>query len=315
MSLLSKVFNKLGYELIPSDRLQSVVDSNRTLKEKVGQQKEILREAEKRLTLAGEKFKTKDLANVLHIDGEPIRFHIAPDIYGRSSHKLTDIREFEPFLSLAKSVVQPEGSMLYYDRLFTLYQALESTLKANEKNNSQRFTVLEAGVYKGGGSYFIASTMQTLAPAGTELKLYSVDTFEGHSDKDLPDGKNDIKEGIHLPGMFNETSYEQVKNYLSAFPFVEVIQARIQDCEEQLGGQLFDLIHLDMDIYHPTLYGLNFYKDKLKPWGMFVMDDFGFKTCPGVMQAVDEFLSQNPGQFHKFFLMTGQCILVKVSAS
>lgn len=236
-------------------------------------------------------------------------FHTVPDIYGHSFTKLRDPREDALFFELAQPLIENRISLLYYDRLWTLYQALKSAMRLHAATKSERpFTMVEAGVYRGGGSAFMAGLMQRLAAPGQDLKLYSVDPFTGHEAADFSEGIND---GIHEPDMFGDTSYEVVRELLAPYPFAEVIQARIQDAADARFKEMkFDFLHLDMDIYHPTLDALHFFTPRLAPGASVVIDDYGFTSCPGIPDAVDKFVASNPGAYHQQVLMTGQCLLV-----
>lgn len=75
--------------------------------------------------------------------------------------------------------------------------------------------------------------------------------------------------------------------------------------------RLYHLAHLDVNLYQPTLFGLKFFVAKMVAGGIIVVDDYEAITCPGVKQAVDEYLAQNKRAV-KFGLMTGQCVLVFV---
>ena len=44
--------------------------------------------------------------------------------------------------------------------------------------------------------------------------------------------------------------------------------------------------------------------------GVILVDDYNFKTCPGAMNAVDQYLTENHGKCVKFAFQTGQCGLV-----
>jgi hypothetical protein len=45
-----------------------------------------------------------------------------------------------------------------------------------------------------------------------------------------------------------------------------------------------------------------------------VVDDYGFKTCPGARKAVDEFAARHP-EFSLWHLMTGQAVLVRLGGN
>lgn len=232
--------------------------------------------------------------------------HIVPDYYGRSSGKMQDIRHVEPFAGYANQVIENRRTMLYYDRLYTIYQAIEN-VAVNYRDIERKPKFIEVGVYQGGGSYFMASVANDLIRQRAEV--YSVDTFSGHSEKDLL-ADEDPNQKI---GDFVATSYEDVKRFLSGFSLATVIQGRIQDCEEFFADMKLDLIHLDVDIYEPTYYALNYFSPRLRKHGIVIVDDYGFNTCAGVKKAVDRYLSECPDTYTRFELLTGQCLLVRKS--
>jgi hypothetical protein len=229
--------------------------------------------------------------------------HYVLNYYGRSSHKQTDIRELEYFGKTAEQVINSGKTYLYYDRLYTLFNAL---LNIHQNDSiKDKIYLAEIGVFKGGGSFFISNILNQLGL--DNYKLFAIDTFEGHSKLDFTD---DITDGIQKPGDFNETSYEVVKSYLNAYPNISVLKGRIQDVSNLLTDFKFSLLHFDMDIYQPTIYSLNFFDDKLLPGAIIILDDYGFITCPGIKKAVDEFINTH-NRYTRFPLLTGQCILVK----
>ncbi len=88
---------------------------------------------------------------------------------------------------------------------------------------------------------------------------------------------------------FNDTAHDAVAAYLGRFPNVEIHPGRIQDTAAGVAGKTFSFVHLDVDLYEPTLFALRFFDSRLADGGIIVVDDFASLTCPGVQQAVNEF--------------------------
>src|SRR4051812_28293338 len=86
--------------------------------------------------------------------------HYVPNYYGRSAHKQFDIRSLPLFGELADMTVQHGKALLYYDRLYMIYQALLMVKRLDD--SSADINLAEVGVYKGGTSRFIASTSEAL---------------------------------------------------------------------------------------------------------------------------------------------------------
>ncbi len=236
-------------------------------------------------------------------------FHYIPDVYGHSAHKQIDIRQLEPFQSLATQARADGRSLLYYDRLYTLYQALINVSRLPVERRANGVNTAEVGVYRGGGSYFIAAVLRSM---GIESAThFAIDTFEGHSPDDL-DSQRDPEHTRSAARVFKNTSHEDVSRYLSEFPTVQVLKGRIQDRADRFVDMQFHFVHLDVDIYEPTVFGMSFFGDRLVCGGTIVVDDYGFTTCPGVKDAVDEFL-QRDRRFAAVHLLTGQMVLTKHS--
>jgi len=228
-------------------------------------------------------------------------YHIVPQYYGKHWHKQFDIREIPLFGELAGDVINQKKSSHYYDKLYYLHQALVNLSRVHSP--SEPINIVEVGVYKGGTSYFMCRVLKSL---GINAKLHIFDTFEGHQPEDL------TKEfdGDHTIGTFTKTSYEMVEEYLNEFDNVEIFKGRIQDMWHKIEEKNISFFHLDVDIYEPTKFCLNNFDELLAVGGSFIIDDYGFRTCPGIKRAVDEFVDGKSNYFSVHHL-SGQCTLVK----
>jgi hypothetical protein len=229
--------------------------------------------------------------------------HYVHEYYGHKAYKLRSGLEDQEFRPLATEVWQQKRTYLYYNRLYTLYQGVRNVARAFPAG-PLRF--LEVGTFRGGSAYFLARTAERYAAGRVELA--AVDTFEGHSAEDLPTGE----EGVHHPGTFAGTSVEEVREYLSPFPFVEVIQGRIQDVAPKLEGELH-LVHIDVDIYEPTRFALGMAAEQLAPRGIAIVDDYGFTTCPGARRALEEFTEEQGERFVVHALDSGQALVIRTA--
>ena len=64
--------------------------------------------------------------------------------------------------------------------------------------------------------------------------------------------------------------------------------------------------HIDLDVYLPTKFSLEYVFPRLLDGGAIILDDYGSWTTPGVRKAVDEF---HEGK--KIYLPTGQMVIIK----
>jgi hypothetical protein len=232
-----------------------------------------------------------------------------PDLYGRTARKHVDVRQTAPFGTLAETVIRHKRTRLHYDRLYTIYQALRHVARQTAAPAAE-IHLAEAGVYRGGTSYFIAATAQALGLASAHVHCF--DTFSGHAAQDIRPKEDRAR--VHAPGTFGDTSSTAVRRYLADFERVHLHVGRLQETCAEVRDTTFSFVHLDMDIYEPTLFGLEFFDGHLAPAGVIVLDDYGFMTCPGVSRAVEVFLASRP-RYYMHHLLTGQCLLVRLADS
>ncbi|MEM7262218.1 MAG: TylF/MycF/NovP-related O-methyltransferase [Planctomycetota bacterium] len=230
--------------------------------------------------------------------------HYVSKIYGKNAHKLVPLDELPEFGPLARAAVESERTLLYYDRLHTLYQALLSVSKTF--HGTGPLVGIEVGVFRGGGLGFLASVLEARSVVS---QVHGFDTFEGHDPKDLPE---EGVEGKHQLGLFQETSLESTREHVAHWPFVQVHQGRFEERCEVLGDGAIHFAHLDVDIYAPTVHGLSFLHERMPVGGVIVVDDYGFTTCPGARRAVDEFLEAHREYTH-LPQITGQSLLIRIA--
>lgn len=226
-----------------------------------------------------------------------------PDYFLSTRHKQVDIRTLPEFGDLARQVIEQGRTLLGYDRLYTIYQAMQAVQRLT--GDGQPISLAEVGVFKGGTSRFMA---MCAAAMNLNAKMHSFDTFEGHESVDIKSGVD--KEQVHTPGLFNETDFARVGEYLKDFSNISIHKGRFQDTSPEIEREQFHFVHSDVDLYEPTRYILDFMAPRLVSKGVIVVDDYGNSNCPGVVQAVEEFLEQN-SNFIRIALLTGQCMLIK----
>ena len=226
--------------------------------------------------------------------------HYVHQYFGHGAKKLRVGLHDEEFLPVATEVREHGRTYLYYNRLYTLHQAVRNVARLAP----DELCVLEVGVYLGGSAYFLARVAEHFAQG--RVRLSAVDTFAGHSELDLPDGF----EGAHTLDKFRDVQFDEVRQYLSVFGFVDVVHGRIQDVADRVDHSLH-LVHIDVDIYEPTTFALGLAADRLVLGGIAIVDDYGFTTCPGARRAVDEFRHSQGDRFATFGLDTGQALIIR----
>lgn len=212
-----------------------------------------------------------------------------------NADKKIDLKKMPGFSGIASRVIEDQTTMLHYDRLYTLWQAVCHI-------PSQDLPLAEIGTYRGGSAKLI---METLKQNGHKNPFYIFDTFEGHAVVD------ESIDGKHRIGTFADTSYEKVKAYLSS-PNVIIYKGDFLQTAEYIEEITnFGMVHVDVDVYPATKFCLEFFATRTIPGSVIIVDDYGFITCQGAKKATDEFIRSNPN-FKLFHLVTGQALVLKV---
>ena len=159
----------------------------------------------------------------------------------------------------------------------------------------------EFGVYKGGTAILLSEIM-TRENSESIKKLHLFDTFEG-----MP--VTDPKRDLHQLGDFNDTSLEQVKNNVGKQEIVVFHPGVIPDTFKGMESKWISFAHVDVDIYKSVWDCCVFIYPRLEKGGMMIFDDYGFPSCPGARQAVDQFFKDKPEE--PLVLSTGQAIVFR----
>lgn len=143
--------------------------------------------------------------------------------------------------------------------------------------------IAELGVYRGK----TARLMHLLAPS---RRMYLFDTFEGLPERDLAVDPAASKEVVCA-----NTSIELVRGRVGKGADMVFCPGYFPETASAVPeGERFALVHLDTDLYAPTLAGLEFFSERMSPGGIILIHDYGTPNWPGVRQAVDEFCAHRP---------------------
>ncbi len=168
----------------------------------------------------------------------------------------------------------------------------------------------EAGVFRGLGSYLICHYLRNELPTFNGETHFMLDSFEGLSVPVEKDGAFPAKR--HGEGAFTCTSVEHVRKTLSDFDDVNVFKGWIPAVFKNLPEQKYRFVHIDVDVYEPTLDSLRYFWPKMSVGGILMCDDFGpwqDDNWPGCIRAVNEFASET-GQVYAL-MNTGNVFFIK----
>ena len=154
-------------------------------------------------------------------------------------------------------------------------------LSKSVRDRDIKGAIAELGVYQG-------KTAKLLNQCFPERKLFLFDTFEGFADQDVRTEAEQT--GVETTtAHFSTTALDRVRQYLGANNHhIRLIQGYFPESVTTEAEQTtFAFVHLDADLYAPTLAGLEFFYPRLNPGGFIVVHDYN--AWHGARKAVDEY--------------------------
>ena len=167
--------------------------------------------------------------------------------------------------------------------------------------------VVECGVFKGTSLFFWARMKQLFNPL-SHRKIVGFDTFADFAGaQDFEGAKvQQLNEQRGTTNWYDEILRIAAEN--GTANLIELVRGDVSQTAkqyaEQRRGRRIALLHLDMDIYQPTLDALHALYDLVVPGGVVLLDEY---ACGGwgESDAVDEFLkSRNEKVILKSFPYT-----------
>ncbi len=183
-------------------------------------------------------------------------------------------------------------------RFYTFWLQIERL-----KNEKIPGAFAELGVYKGETARIIH-----LMDPGRKLHLF--DTFKGFDQQDLLAGNSTIDKNS-TPD-FSDTSLEKVKKYVDGNENVHFHPGYFPESAESSGETIHAFVHLDADLYKPTLAALNYFYPRLSAGGVIIIHDYNH-TWDGIRKAVDEFMQSIPETIIEIADWQGSVMIVKNS--
>ena len=228
-------------------------------------------------------------------------FEVTTEVTDHASHQLIPeyMEAYGAGLKKAKMRDMPQRRA----RFFHLTQMLQIT-RGVPGNTA------EAGVFRGLSSFLICHFLRREIATSNGETHFMIDSFEGLSKPVEKDGKFPVKR--HEEGAFTHTSVEIVQETLSDFGGVNIHKGWIPKVFAELPEQKYRFVHIDVDVYEPTLASFRYFFPRMSPGGIMMCDDFGpwaKNNWPGCIRAVKEFADES-GQAYAV-MNTGNVMFIK----
>ena len=184
-------------------------------------------------------------------------------------------------------------------RLYTFWLQIERLKKEKIEG-----AFAEVGVYQG-------ETAKMMHEMDTLRRLHLFDTFEGFDKKDIESTTaKDANHGID----FSDTSLESVVKFIDGNSNIVFHKGYFPATTKDLQVEHYAFVHLDADLYNPTLAGLRYFYPLLSPGGVIIVHDYNH-TWEGVTKAVDEFSKTISENLMEISDWQGSVMIVKTKGS
>ncbi|MDB4370732.1 TylF/MycF family methyltransferase [Mariniblastus sp.] len=229
-----------------------------------------------------------------------------PDRYGAMC--LTQDQSFMEIFQAGLQSTEMNNHPWLRPRFFHMVQMLKLTSGLNG-------ATVDAGCFRGLSSYLICKYLNLEKTAIGESSYlgrehFMIDSYEGLSEPVSQDGQESKQRWGEKA--FTDTSVERVLQTMKDFPDIKIVQGWIPDVLTEVPEQQYRFVHIDVDLYQPTLDCLRYFYPRLVHGGIIVIDDFGpwrNKKWPGCQQAVRLFSKQSSIPFAA--LDTGNAVFFK----
>lgn len=173
--------------------------------------------------------------------------------------------------------------------------------------------IVECGVYKGASLLSFARFMETFCSGDRTRKVLGFDHFKGLADRNEKDGFDarvgNTADGWN-PAAFRDTLFALVDafnadSFVPQRARVELVDGDVRETAPQYvadnPGLRLSLLHLDMDLYEPTLAALRAFWPRILTGGIVLLDEVAIREWPGETEALEEFFDGKPPKITKFW--------------
>jgi hypothetical protein len=165
--------------------------------------------------------------------------------------------------------------------------------------------IVELGVFRGRTLFTWANLLETFCPADRRRIVYGFDHFRGLDKFTERDGAYDTPNGKVQGGFKAEeaelrllTKLHNLDNLIPGAPRTEIVAGDLMETIpaflESHPGLRISLLHFDVDLYEPTLFGLRSLYPLVVAGGIVCFDEYGVVPWKGETDAADDYFSTLP---------------------
>jgi len=165
--------------------------------------------------------------------------------------------------------------------------------------------IVELGVFRGRTLFTWANLLETFCPADHRRMVYGFDHFRGLENFTAKDGAYNADNGKVEGGFKAEeaelallTQLHDLDNLIPGMPRTEIVAGDLMETIpiflERNPGLRISLLHFDVDLYEPTLFGLRHLYPLVVQGGIVCFDEYGVVPWKGETDAADEYFATLP---------------------
>jgi len=197
---------------------------------------------------------------------------------------------------ISSALIKSERKCRDKVRFYNLWFQIERLKKENIAG-----AFAELGVYKG-------ETALLIHQMDASRNLHLFDTFDGFTERDLK--SEIINDDKYSTTNFSDTDLQSVKNLFDESNNIFFYKGYFPETTKELKEETFALVHLDADLYEPTIAALHYFYPKLAPGGVIIVHDYNH-TWAGIERSVDEFKKTIPESVIEIADWQGSVMIVK----
>lgn len=174
----------------------------------------------------------------------------------------------------------------------------------------------ECGVLRGFSALLLCRVAADQSPGYSGDGFHLVDSFEGLSEPTAddmvtirnPETREKEKRATHKAGHF-ATPVSHVAKVMQDYPAVQIHKGWIPQVLSALPETAWSFVHVDVDLFEPTLACLEYFYPRLSAGGVIVNDDYASPSFPGGGKAWKQFCEAH--SIPIVALDTGQAVIIK----
>jgi hypothetical protein len=174
-------------------------------------------------------------------------------------------------------------------------------------------SIIEVGVYRGVGLFTWAKLLEIFHAGDRTRRVIGFDNFAGFTSFDDKDGPQYPNRGKVLGGWSAAQYREELLEHIDIFhedsfvpraKRIQLVEGDVVTTAPKFAlenpGLRVSLLHLDIDLYEPTLAALKAFYPLVVKGGLVVFDEYGLPEWAGESRAVEEYFAGAMPRIEKF---------------